>query len=61
MTMRDFFEKGYKVICEGMWGDVQMEDLDMIECYEEDSIFSHVDEEKKIAYFEEESCEDYDE
>lgn len=52
MSMKEYFEMGYKVVCESMFGDVEMEDMDMVECYEEDSQFVRVDEEAKVAYFE---------
>lgn len=52
MSMREYMEMGYKVVCESMFGDVEMEDMDMVECYEEDSQFVRVDEEAKVAYFE---------
>ena len=58
MTMREYFEMGYKVVCESMFGDMEMEDMDMVECYEEDSEFDRVDEESKVAYFED--AQDYD-
>lgn len=52
MSMREYMEMGYKVVCESMFGDVEMEDMDMVECYEEDSQFARVDEKAKVAYFE---------
>ena len=58
MTMREYFEMGYKVVCESMFGDVEMEDMDMVECYEEDSEFDRVDEESKVVYFTD--AQDYD-
>ncbi|MBP3630357.1 MAG: hypothetical protein J6J23_02590 [Clostridia bacterium] len=58
MTMREYFEMGYKVVCESMFGDVEMEDMDMVKCYEEDSEFDRVDEESKVVYFTD--AQDYD-
>ena len=58
MTMREYFEMGYKVVCESMFGDVEIEDMDMVECYEEDSEFDRVDEELKVVYFAD--VQDYD-
>ena len=55
----EYVEMGYKVVCESMWGDVEIEDMEMAECYEEDSAFVKVDEEAKVAYFED--AQDYDE
>ena len=49
---------GYKVVCETIFGDVEMEDMGMVECYEEDSEFDRVDEELKVVYFED--AQDYD-
>ena len=51
MSMREYFEMGYKVVCESMFGDVEMEDMDMVECYEEDSEFDRIDEDAKVIYF----------
>ena len=59
MSMMEYVEMGYKVVCESMWGDVEIEDMEMAECYEEDSVFVKVDEEAKVAYFED--AQDYDE
>ena len=70
MSMREYVEMGYKVVCESMFGDVEVEDVEMAECYEEDSQFVRVDyeedsqfvrvdEEAKVAYFED--AQDYDE
>ena len=59
MSMMEYVEMGYKVVCESMWGDVEIEDMEMAECYEEDSAFVKVDEEAKVAYFED--AQDYDE
>lgn len=47
----EYFEMGYQVVCGSMFGDVAMEDADMVECYEEDAVFESVDEESKVAYF----------
>ena len=55
----EYFEMGYHVVCESMFGDVVMEDMDMVECYEEDSAFDHVDEESHVVYFVD--TQDYDE
>ena len=52
MSMMEYFEMGYKVICESMFGDVVMEDADMVECYAEDSRFMYVDEEAHEVHFE---------
>ena len=51
MSMKEYFEMGYKVVCESMFGDVEMEDMDMVECYEEDSEFDRIDEDAKVVYF----------
>jgi len=59
MSMREYVEMGYKVVCESMFGDVEIEDVEMAECYEEDSQFVRVDEEAKVVYFED--AQDYDE
>lgn len=59
MSMMEYFEMGYQVVCESMFGDVVMEDMDMVECYEEDSAFDHVDEESHVVYFVD--AQDYDE
>ena len=59
MSMREYVEMGYKVVCESMFGDVEIEDVEMAECYEEDSQFVKADEEAKVAYFED--AQDYDE
>ena len=59
MSMREYVEMGYKVVCESMFGDVEVKDVEMAECYEEDSQFVRVDEEAKVAYFED--AQDYDE
>lgn len=58
MTMKEYFKMGYKVVCESMFGDMEMEDMDMVECYEEDSEFDRVDEESKVVYFAD--AQDYD-
>ena len=47
MSMMEYFEMGYHVV------------LDMVECYEEDSAFDHVDEESHVVYFVD--TQDYDE
>ena len=52
MSMMEYFRMGYKVVCESMFGDVVIEDADMVECYAEDSKIVRVDEEAKVAYFE---------
>lgn len=59
MKMREYIEIGYKVICESMFGDIEIEDIEMAECYEEDSRLREIDEEVKIVYFED--TQDYDE
>ena len=59
MSMREYVEMGYKVVCESMFGDVEVEDVEITGCYEEDSQFVRVDEEAKVAYFED--AQDYDE
>ena len=58
MSMMEYFEMGYTVVCGSMFGDVTMVDADMVECYEEDCEFTHVDEETHTAYFYD--TEDYD-
>ena len=58
----DKFQKGVDkplFYCYTMFGDVVMEDMDMVECYEEDSAFDHVDEESHVVYFVD--AQDYDE
>lgn len=59
MEMMKYFEMGYKVICESMFGDVEMEDAEMVECYADDSVFDRVDEDAKVVYFAD--AQDYDE
>ncbi len=49
--MRQYFEDGYKVVCESMFGDLVIADLDDVEVYGSDSVLDRVDEEAKIAYF----------
>ena len=57
--MMEYVEMGYKVVCESMFGDMEIEDMEMAKCYDEDSKFMRVDEEEKVAYFED--AQDYDE
>lgn len=59
MSMMEYFEAGYKVICGSYWGDVEVDDPEEIECYEECSDLVSVDEEKKEVYFFDN--QDYDE
>ena len=59
-TMEDNYYDIFDVIVElEKTGDVEVEDVEMAECYEEDSQFVRVDEEAKVAYFED--AQDYDE
>ena len=58
MSMMEYFEAGYQVVCGSMFGDVVMKDIDDVLCYEEDSEFDHVDEEAKMVYFYD--SQDYD-
>lgn len=58
MSMKEYMEAGYKVVCGSMWGDVEIVDADMADCYEDDSVFESVDEAEKVAYFYD--AQDYD-
>lgn len=60
-SMKEYFEKGYEVVVEGMFGDIPVMDMEDVETYEDDSQFVRVDEEKKVAYFEEVDYGQYDE
>ena len=59
MSMMEYFEAGYKVVCGSMWGDYEVQDLEDVEEYSEVSKFESVDEEKKVVYFYD--SQDYDE
>ena len=58
MSMMEYFEMGYQVVCGSMFGDVVMEDAEMVQCYAEDSEFDHVDEDAMVVYFYD--SQDYD-
>lgn len=52
MMMKDFAEKGYKVVVSSMFGDVEYSLADFEKGLEQDEeVFDHVDEDVKIAYF----------
>lgn len=51
MSMMEYFEAGYQVVCGSMFGEVVMEDADMVECYAEDSVFVSIDDETMVVYF----------
>lgn len=58
MSMMEYFEMGYQVVCGSMFGEVVMEDAEMVECYAEDSEFDSVDEEAMVVFFYD--SQDYD-
>lgn len=62
MSMMEYFEAGYEVVCGSMWGDVKMEDADMVECYMEDGDMElqYVDEDAKSVYYYEVDYGQYD-
>lgn len=62
MSMMEYFEAGYEVVCGSMWGDVKMEDADMVECYMEDDDMElqYVDEDAKSVYYYEVDYGQYD-
>ena len=52
MMMKDFAEKGYKVVVSSMFGDVEYSLADFENGLEQDKeIFDYVEKKKKIAYF----------
>ena len=52
MMMKDFAEKGYKVVVSSMFGDVEYSLVDFEKGLEQDEeVFDYVDEDAKIAYF----------
>ena len=52
MMMKDFAEKGYKVVVSSMFGDVEYSLADFENGLEQDEeVFDYVDEDVKIAYF----------
>lgn len=62
--MREYFEKGFKVVVEGFYGDYEM-DEDMMTCYEDDGPldeqFDFERVEGQTAYFSEKMDEGWDE
>lgn len=52
MMMKDFAEKGYKVVVSSMFGDVEYSLADFEKGLKQDEeVFDYVDENAKIAYF----------
>ena len=52
MMMKDFAEKGYKVVVSSMFGNVEYSLADFEKGLEQDEeVFDYVDEDAKIAYF----------
>lgn len=51
MSMMEYFEMGYQVVCGSMFGDVVMEDAEMVECYADDSVLVSVDDDAHVAHF----------
>ena len=52
MMMKDFAEKGYKVVVSAMFGDVEYSLADFENGLEQDEeVFDYVDEDVKTAYF----------
>ena len=52
MMMKDFAEKGYKVVVSSMFGDVEYSLVDFENGLKQDEeIFDYVDEDAKTAYF----------
>lgn len=60
-SMREWLEAGYEVVVESMFGDVPVADVEDADERESECQFSRVDEEQKVAYFEEADCGQYDE
>ena len=57
MSMVEFFEAGYEVVVQSMFGDVLVDDMDMVEAYE-GAQFDHVDYDAMVVWFFDE--QDYD-
>lgn len=51
MSMKEYFEAGYKVVCGSPWSDYEIQDLDDVECYSHGAVLEWVDESKKEVYF----------
>lgn len=59
MSMMEYFEAGYQVVVGSMFGEMVMEDAEMVECYAEDVYFEGADDEMMVVHFYDSG--DYDE